>query len=141
MVLLEPSSDKEKIKIHIWKLVIYNSFLYKVLEDICIWNNEEYCQNYTSYLSHYWADKDFNGLKFGDGDGLNLCRVKKVDVSSTFYWKYISVWFDPRKFLSVSKIKNKLWNNILRGLEGSRNKWRLKTGKGTLLILKKIHIF
>ena len=77
MVLLEPSSDKEKIKIHIWKLVIYNSFLYKVLEDICIWNNEEYCQNYTSYLSHYWADKDFNGLKFGDGDGLNLCRVKK----------------------------------------------------------------
>ena len=24
-------------------------------------------------------------LKFGDGDGPNLCRVKKVDVSSTFY--------------------------------------------------------
>jgi len=23
-------------------------------------------------------------LKFGDGDGPNLCRVKKVDVSSTF---------------------------------------------------------
>ena len=23
-------------------------------------------------------------LKFGDGDWLNLCRVKKVDVSSTF---------------------------------------------------------
>jgi len=24
-------------------------------------------------------------LKFGDGDGPNLCRVKKVDVSLTFY--------------------------------------------------------
>ena len=23
-------------------------------------------------------------LKFGDGDGPNICRVKKVDVSSTF---------------------------------------------------------
>jgi len=23
-------------------------------------------------------------IKFGDGDGPNLCRVKKVDVSSTF---------------------------------------------------------
>jgi len=23
-------------------------------------------------------------LKFGDGDGPNLCRVKKVDASSTF---------------------------------------------------------
>ena len=23
-------------------------------------------------------------LKFGDGDGPNLCRVKQVDVSSTF---------------------------------------------------------
>ena len=37
---------------------------------------------FLKYLSHYWADKDFNGLKFGDG--LNLFRVKKVDVSSTF---------------------------------------------------------
>ena len=26
----------------------------------------------------------FLHLKFGDGDGPNLCRVKKVDVSSTF---------------------------------------------------------
>ena len=26
-------------------------------------------------------------LKFGDGDGPNLCRVKKVDVSSTFIEK------------------------------------------------------
>ena len=30
-------------------------------------------------------------LKFGDGDGPNLYREKKVDVSSTFYWNYISV--------------------------------------------------
>ena len=26
-----------------------------------------------------------NDFKFGDVDGLNLCRVNKVDVSSTFY--------------------------------------------------------
>ena len=32
-------------------------------------------------------------LKFGDGDGPNLCRVKKVDVSSTF------IVFNPFKEL------------------------------------------
>ena len=26
----------------------------------------------------------YNHLKFSDGDGPNLCRVKNVDVSSTF---------------------------------------------------------
>ena len=30
----------------------------------------------------YKCDKD---IKFGDGDGPNLYRVKKADVSSTFY--------------------------------------------------------
>ena len=40
-------------------------------------------------------------LKFGDGDGPNLGRVNKVDVSSTFYWKHISVWVDPRQFLRL----------------------------------------
>ena len=33
-------------------------------------------------------DKNF---KFGDGDGPNLCRVKKVDVSSTFEYIFRSV--------------------------------------------------
>ena len=40
-------------------------------------------------------------LKFGDGDGPNLCRVKKVDVKSTFDWKNISVSVDPRQFLRL----------------------------------------
>ena len=39
-------------------------------------------------------------LKFGDGDGPNHCRVKKVDVSSTFI-ENISVWVDPRQFLRL----------------------------------------
>ena len=34
------------------------------------------------FLRIYIKLKDF--LKFGDGDGPNLCTVKKVDVSSTF---------------------------------------------------------
>ena len=32
------------------------------------------------YLPSDWEEKY---LKFGDGDGPNLCRVKKVDVNST----------------------------------------------------------
>ena len=38
-------------------------------------------------------------LKLGDDDGPNLYRVNIVDVSSTFYWKYILVWVDPRFWL------------------------------------------
>ena len=41
-----------------------------------------------------------NDLKFGDGDGLNLCRVKKSRCYH-IYWKYISVWVDPRQFLRL----------------------------------------
>ena len=37
-------------------------------------------------------------LKFGDGNEPNLCRVKKLEVSST---KYISVWVDPCQFLRL----------------------------------------
>ena len=37
-------------------------------------------------------------LKFGDGDGPNLCKVKKVNVGFTFNKKHISVWVDPRQF-------------------------------------------
>ena len=33
---------------------------------------------------YFFQQKSFICLKFGDGDGPNLCRVKKVDVSSTF---------------------------------------------------------
>ena len=29
-------------------------------------------------------------IKFGDSDGPNLCRVKKVDVSSTFFFGFTS---------------------------------------------------
>ena len=35
-------------------------------------------------------------LKFGDDDEPIL--VNKVDVSSTFHWKYNLVWVDPRQF-------------------------------------------
>ena len=33
----------------------------------------------------FTATKTLIYTKFGDGDGPNLCRVNKVDVSSTFY--------------------------------------------------------
>ena len=36
-------------------------------------------------------------LKFGDGDGANLCKVK-CRCQFHIYWKYISVWVDPRQF-------------------------------------------
>ena len=53
-------------------------------------------------------------LKFSDGDEPNLCRVKKVDVSSTFYWKYISVWVDPRQFLRL--VLSMMWPGLGLGL-------------------------
>ena len=46
-------------------------------------------------------------LKFGDNDGPNLYRVNKVNVSSTFYLKYFSVWV--LQIVYVMKIQNKIF--------------------------------
>ena len=35
-------------------------------------------------FKHFITSDEMLDLNFGDGDGPNLCRVKKVDVSSTF---------------------------------------------------------
>ena len=42
-------------------------------------------------------------LKFGDGDGPNLCRVKKVDASSTFIE---NIFRSDLEIVSVTNIKN-----------------------------------
>ena len=39
-------------------------------------------------------------LKFSDGDGPILCRVKSRCLFH-IYWKYISVWVDPHQFLRL----------------------------------------
>ena len=57
-------------------------------------------------------------LKFGDGDGPNLCRVKKADVSSTFIenifrsglthvssYDIITIKLDKKKFKFAKKHK------------------------------------
>ena len=44
-------------------------------------------------------------LKFGDGDGPNLCRVKKVDVSSTFIE---NIFRSGLTLVSSNDISNKL---------------------------------
>ena len=51
-----------------------------------------------------------NILKFGEGDGPNLCRVKKVDFSSTFFENIFRSGLTLVSFeiVSVTKIKNKL---------------------------------
>ena len=36
---------------------------------------------------------------------------KKVNLSSTFYWKYISIWVDPSQFEIVSR--NQLEQKLL----------------------------
>ena len=41
-----------------------------------------------------------NIKKLGDGDGSNLCRVKK-QILVPHLLKYISVWVDPRQFLRL----------------------------------------
>ena len=48
--------------------------------------------------------KCFTGLiylKFSVDDGPNLITVIKIDVSSTFYWKYMPRWVDPSYFLRL----------------------------------------
>ena len=41
----------------------------------------------------------YKHLKFGDGDGPNLCRVNKVDVSSHLMKIYFGLQVYPRQFL------------------------------------------
>ena len=54
----------------------------------------------------------FNHLKFSDGDEPNLCRVKNVDVSSTFIKNIIpsgssGLTLNSFKTVYVTKIKDK----------------------------------
>ena len=42
-----------------------------------------------------WTEVYFTYLKFGIGDDPNLV-VDKKNASSTFFWKYISIWVDLR---------------------------------------------
>ena len=57
---------------------------------------------------HSKYNNDFSS-KFGDGDRPNLCRLKKVDVSSTFIEIYFSLGWPSSvlEIVSVAKIKNK----------------------------------
>ena len=45
-----------------------------------------------------FPNDNLSHFKFGDGDGPNLYWLNEIDVSSTFYWKFVSVWVDPRQF-------------------------------------------
>ena len=60
----------------------------------------------------YVGTQMFFDINIGDDDGPNHCRVNKVNVSSSFYWKYISVWVDPRQFLS-GRFKTNSYTSLL----------------------------
>ena len=57
-------------------------------------------------------------LKFGEGDGPNLCRVKKVDVSPTLIENYFDlVWSGPNKIDKKIVINHKKRNKQKRLLK------------------------
>ena len=88
-------------------------------------NNEEIHRNKQfrvrkrHYLPHLLSD-----LKFGDGDGPNLCRVKKVYVSSTFIVIVIRLRFqgyccesEPTKFNEGSRNIYILLNRFIQNMK------------------------
>ena len=70
---------------------------------------------------HPKYNNDFSS-KFGDGDRPNLCRLKKVDVSSTFIEIYFGLGWPSSvlEIVSVTKIKN---NRLVQSELGTLELW------------------
>ena len=74
---------------------VYDSYVFLIIFLLPSWfedryfdhlSNDWYQRNQRNPQVHLHVNNNLKQLnfKFGDGDGRNLCRVKKVDVSSTF---------------------------------------------------------